>query len=79
GLTVLDYGVVHPLLTVDNTPYAKLPEVKLNLTSYGYTPDYLTLSAQTLNTFFYKTAGQANTNPGAPQGTNVNAFRAYES
>ncbi|WKL76766.1 LPS assembly protein LptD [Francisella tularensis subsp. mediasiatica] len=79
GLTVLDYGVVNPLLTVDNTPYAKLPEVKLNLTSDGYTPDYLTLSAQTLNTFFYKTAGPANTNPGAPQGTNVNAFRAYES
>ncbi|MDE5007085.1 LPS-assembly protein LptD, partial [Francisella tularensis subsp. holarctica] len=47
GLTVVDYGVVNPLLTVDNTPYAKLPEVQLNLTSDGYTPDYLTLSAQT--------------------------------
>lgn len=58
GLTVLDYGVVNPLLTVDNTPYAKLPEVKLNLTSDGYTPDYLTLSAQTLNTFFIKLLGQ---------------------
>ncbi len=79
SITILDYGKVDPTLTVDNTPYAKLPEVKFNVTSQGYTPDYITISADTLNTFFQKSPGPISGDPGAAQGTNVNAFRAYEA
>ena len=79
GLTLLKYGVVNPRLTVSNTPYAKLPEVKLNLKSDGYTPDYINFGLQTLNTFFYKQSGPATDSPNAPQATNVNTFRAYEA
>ncbi|AIT09158.1 LPS biosynthesis protein [Candidatus Francisella endociliophora] len=79
SLTFLKYGVVNPTLTVTNRPYAKLPELKFNVTSDGYTPDYITLSAETLNTYFYKAPGPSTAKPGAPNATNVNAFRAYES
>ncbi|WP_150466809.1 LPS-assembly protein LptD [Francisella sp. SYW-9] len=79
GITILDYGKVNPTLTVDNTPYAKLPEVRFNVTSQGYTPNYLTVSANTLNTFFQKSPGPISGDPGAALGTNVNAFRGYES
>lgn len=80
SLTVLDYGVLNPEMNLANRPYAKLPELRVDVTADGYTPDSLSLSAQTLNTFFYKAPSIVDT-AATPQieGTNVNAFRGYES
>ncbi|MDE4984316.1 LPS assembly protein LptD, partial [Francisella tularensis] len=60
GITLLDYVIVNPIINLANIPYDKLPEVKFNLTSAGYTPDYLTLSLNTLNTYFYKSPWPVN-------------------
>ncbi|MED7789190.1 LPS assembly protein LptD [Francisella sp. 19X1-34] len=77
GVTVLDYGVVNPEIDLANIPYAKLPEVKFNLTSKNYTPDYYTLSLDTLNTYFYKSPYPV-LGEGTPTGTNVSGFRSVE-
>ncbi|AJC49384.1 LPS-assembly protein LptD [Allofrancisella guangzhouensis] len=79
GLTALFYGVVNPDMNLANRPYAKLPEIKFNATADGYTPDHLSLSIETLNTYFYKAAAPINPSQSAAIGTNVNAFRGYES
>lgn len=79
SLTFLDYGIVNPLIDLDNIPYAKLPEFKLDLTSEGYSPDYVTYSMDTLNTYFYKSPWEINPSLSPVKGTNVNAFRSYES
>lgn len=79
GITVLDYGVVNPAIDLANIPYAKLPEVKFNVTSDGYTPDYVTLSADTLNTYYYKSPWAINPALGPQKGTNVSGFRSYEA
>lgn len=79
GITVLDYGVVNPAIDLANIPYAKLPEVKFNVTSDGYTPDYVTLSADTLNTYYYKSPWAINPAVGPEKGTNVSGFRSYEA
>ncbi|ABK89605.1 LPS assembly protein LptD [Francisella tularensis subsp. novicida] len=79
GITLLDYGIVNPIINLANIPYAKLPEVKFNLTSAGYTPDYLTLSLNTLNTYFYKSPWPVNPSVAPTVGTNVNTFRFYEA
>ncbi|API86383.1 LPS-assembly protein LptD [Francisella uliginis] len=80
SVTVLDYGVVNPDIDLANIPYGKLPEVKFNVTSDGYTPDYLTVSMDTLNTFFYKAKGTIEPLKDATaQGTNVNGFRSVEA
>ncbi|MED7820371.1 MULTISPECIES: LPS-assembly protein LptD [unclassified Francisella] len=76
ALTLLKYGVVNPELTVSNTPYAKLPEFKLNLDSGAYLSDYMNLSLDTLDTFFYKQKGPASVGS-ETLGTNVNALRIY--
>ena len=80
GLTILYYGLIDPSVYLSNIPYAKLPEVKFNLTSTGYTPDYLTLNLDTLNTYFYKDSYPIGTgdNPKS-MGTDVNVFRSYEA
>jgi LPS-assembly protein len=80
SLTVLGYGVVNPEMNLANIPYAKLPEFKFDATGDGYTPDALSLSIETLNTFFYKAPSIADTSVAKPvEGTNVNTFRGYES
>lgn len=79
GITVLDYGVVNPIIDLANIPYAKLPEVKFNITSAGYTPDYLTISANTLNTYFYKSPWPVSPSVSPVQGTNVSGFRSYDA
>jgi len=79
GITLLDYGIVNPIINLANIPYAKLPEVKFNLTAAGYTPDYLTLSLNTLNTYFYKSPWLVNPSVAPTVGTNVNTFRFYEA
>ncbi len=80
SLTILDYGVVNPEMNLANRPYAKLPEFKFNATGDGYTPDNLSLSIETLNTYFSKGSSIVDTSAATPVvGTNVNAFRGYES
>ena len=80
SLTVLDYGVVNPEMNLANIPYAKLPEFKFDATGDGYTPDNLSLSIETLNTYFSKGSSIVDTSAATPVvGTNVNAFRGYES
>lgn len=79
GITVLDYGVVNPTIDLANIPYAKLPEARFNVTSDGYTPDYVTLSANTLNTYFYKSPWPVNPSVSSVEGTNVSGFRSYEA
>ncbi|ASG67712.1 LPS biosynthesis protein [Francisella halioticida] len=78
SVTVLDYGVVNSNIDLANIPYGKLPEVKFNITSDGYTPDYLKVSLDTLNTFFYKAQGVVQPLVSSAQGTNVNGFRSVE-
>ncbi len=80
SLTILNYGVVNPEMNLDNRPYAKLPEFKFDATVDGYTPDALSISIETLNTYFYKATNIVDTGSKVPvEGTNVNAFRGYES
>lgn len=78
SVTVLDYGIVNQQIDLANIPYGKLPEVKFNISSQGYTPDYYTVSMDTLNTFFYKAAAPV-LGAGTRVGTNVNAFRSVEA
>ncbi|QLE79809.1 LPS assembly protein LptD [Francisella sp. Scap27] len=81
SLTLLDYGVVNPDLNLANRPYAKLPEFKFDANADGYTSDSLSLSIETLNTYFYKEASIIDNNPDVvPKvGTNINGFRSYEA
>lgn len=79
SITILDYGIVNPDINLSNIPYAKLPEIKFDITSQGYTPDYLDLSIDTLNTYFYKSPYTIDPSVTSIQGTNVNGFRSYEA
>ena len=80
SLTILDYGVVNPELNLANRPYAKLPELKLDATADGYTPDSLSLSIETLNTYFQKAPSIVDNSAATPvEGTNINAFRSYDA
>ncbi|MBK2094558.1 LPS-assembly protein LptD [Francisella philomiragia] len=79
SIMVLDYGVVNKTINLANIPYAKLPEVRFNATSQGYSPDYVTFSIDTLNTYFYKEPWTINSSVSPEVGTNVNAFRFYEA
>ena len=54
GLTLLSYGLVNEDMNLGNIPYAKLPELTFSANSTGYTPDYLDLSIDTVNTYFTK-------------------------
>ena len=79
GITVLNYGVVNRTIDLANIPYAKLPEVRFNVISDDYTPDYVILSANTLNTYFYKSPWPINPSVSSVEGTNVSGFRSYEA
>ncbi|WP_193790878.1 LPS-assembly protein LptD [Francisella uliginis] len=79
SLTVLDYGIVNEQIDLANIPYAKLPEFKFNITSEGYTPEYLTISMDSLNTYFYKAPHEIRPSAGSEVGTNISAFRSYEA
>ena len=79
SLTLLDYGVVNEEIDLADRLYAKLPEFRFDATANGYTPDYVSLSAETLNTYFYKASSIVDTAAANPvTGTNIDAFRSYE-
>ena len=77
-LEFLKYGLVNSDLFVNNIPYAKLPDLKLNFDASDSIPSYMDLTLNTQNTYFYKEAAiYEDNNP--EEKTNVNAFRSYES
>ncbi|MFC4892673.1 LPS-assembly protein LptD [Pseudofrancisella aestuarii] len=74
----LDYGVVDQSMFLANVPYGKLPDIHFDADISKYLPDYLQLSIQTQNTYFYKRSGGIY-GSGTPEASMVNAFRSYDS